>query len=326
MSEKDNQVVTLSEGGREVSFKIYQDVYNSVTGKTEKLVRTYFDTFHVKLADYENLQAQLAQTIEQYDCKISNLNVLVRFSDGTMERFSGIERFAMQACSRNVCIESVDFQYDFLFLLPGTQEPKPYKLEIMLISAVEVEDGLERRKANDAERFMATNLGGHTARVDIDYVDLAVARNLESQVNDWFSKLSKSSYGWLPRICGKLSWSVDPVVRMVSIVACGFGGIYFLADNVTNQQSLFKALAVMFVSLPLVIYISSSLSSVLKKRFDRIKPRSLIELSAKDLEKSVELSGGTVQTLIGFISLTIISTVMGIGITYVGQILGFWQG
>jgi hypothetical protein len=319
----NSELIALDGTGQEVSFKLYQDVYNSITGKTEKLVRNYYGKFHVKLDDFDQLHNIIAQTIEQYDCRSSILNIVAQYSDGRSERFSGIERFRLQGVNRNACVENIDFQYDFLFILPGTSEPKKYRLEVFLISSVGIEDRLFRTEANDYEKFMNNSFSQNTGRIDISYIDLAVARNLEGQVDEWFRALPQTSYGWLSKLAQKLPRFLPFIVKFFGFLAFGISAKFLLLPMITDLKSMFTAVVIVIAAGFVMSYFTSVIYSPVRKRFDMIKPRSLIELSKCDREKKSSLDGTVLQSWLVFFGMIIVSILSGFASTVLGRFLGY---
>ena len=171
-SHSKNEVVVLSGTGQEVSFQLFQDIYSSLTGRQEKLDRNYFDRHHLRLNDFINLHSQLAQLIEQYQCKMSQCSVVVRYSDGRSESFSSFDRFKLQIGTRNECVENVELSYEFLIVLPKTKEPRTYKVDIFALSHIGVKERLEQRDASEVERRVNEDFTKISTRVEINYTDI----------------------------------------------------------------------------------------------------------------------------------------------------------
>jgi len=117
-----------------ISFQTYQDVYSRITGRSEKVKRLFFDKHTVKLDHIINLNHTIKQGVEQYTCNSSSVTISVEYVDGTSERWSGFEKFRMQAPTKSICAEAVEIEYDFLLTLPKLDDPRPYKLVIGLRS------------------------------------------------------------------------------------------------------------------------------------------------------------------------------------------------
>ena len=248
MDTPENEITVQStDGSREVSFQVFQDIYNSLTGKTERIVRTYFNQYHTRLSDFEDLHHRISQMMEQYDCKLSNIAITVRYSNSRSERHSSFERFKMQAPGRNSCVETIEFEYGFLIILPKTREAKNYKLEIFLVSGVGLEDRLRKLHADRTEMLIMRSMGRVTGRIDVDYIDLAVGRNIESQVDEWFLSLAKIGPNWFSKFTLAISDNLTIITRFLFLSVLSVAGIWYLSPIIIDMRSLFLELSAIIV-------------------------------------------------------------------------------
>ncbi len=175
--------VKISTGG-EVSLQVIQDVYNDITGRTERLGRYFFDAHRIEFSDIENLHRSIEALMEQYHCMGSNCSITVRYIDDKTERVSSFQKFAAQGTTRNECVEEFELEYNFLIILPKTNEARPYTLEVGLRNTMALPKKMENLQASDIQRRISFESMRLTGRMTIEYVDLAVARSIEAQVED----------------------------------------------------------------------------------------------------------------------------------------------
>lgn len=141
------------------------------------------------MLDIERLHKDFEIQLEQYDCTVTNCHVSVKYCNGKSEGFSGFNRFKLNGVNKSSPTENIDIKYDFLVLLPKTNEAKPYKLIVGIRSTLGVVQRLYESRASKAETNFFFQLERATARLEIHYVDLAVARSLEALVEDWYKSL-----------------------------------------------------------------------------------------------------------------------------------------
>ena len=280
----NEQVVVKTAGSGDVSFQVYQDVYNTLTGKKEQLNRMLFDYHVIELSDYENLHHLMEQTIEQYDCKISHCSVSVRNSDGRTENFSSFEKFKLQVGNKRCATEDVVFEYEFLILLPKTNEPKTYTVTIATRSTLGVVLSHKLNNATEAEKRMFYDLETGTARYSIEYIDLAVARTLESQLDDWYKGLRKN--GKRPRASfpGGVAEFVSLVVRVLGLVIVSVAVFLLLGDRINDVESLFKFGLVAYAVLATSNIVGIRTAFFIDKILRRLRPHSVVMLCQADFE------------------------------------------
>ncbi|ARE41498.1 hypothetical protein RGUI_3357 [Rhodovulum sp. P5] len=283
---KDNAEVVTGTG-RSVSIQVVQDVYNSLTSKIEHISQLFFDHHRTDAHAIANLHRIIEQTLEQYTCEASGCTVAVRYSNSQVERFSSMERFMAQGLNRNISTENVEIDYDFLILLPKTKEAKPYNVSVGLRSTLGVVNRFRIKDATEGEKNIFYELETGTARADIQYVDLAVARNFEAQIEDWFSGLPKSRQSAFGHLTKVLAPATPVVVKALAASASCYFSFAFLSDSVSDSHSLFTACLISFAAISASLAAASPLSVWAKKAISRSGPYSLVCLSEADkaLEK-----------------------------------------
>ena len=313
-----NEVVLLSDSGQEVSFQLYQDVYNSVTGRKEKINRPYFDSHHMRLGDLKSLHSHMAQALEQYVCEKSTCSIVVRYSDSRVETFSGFERFELQVGSRNACVENIEIIYEFLLILPKTKEPKTYRVSFGAISQYGLLDRMDITSASDFERRMLDDLTRMTASVSIEYIDVAVARNIEAQIDEWYQGVEKFEDGFWGRQSRRLSNYADNFVKFSGYLTLLVASWYLIVPAIQeNNASLFLSLAMFSVGVSLVTMLGFELGNWSSKFLKGIGVKSFIELSDYDRRTRLRVANTTAKAFsmfllanFGAIAVSLIATIL----------------
>lgn len=169
-----------------ISFKMAQAFYSEITGKSEKISEKLTKSFILTIENVNQLHKRVLQATTQYSVATANVDFSVAYKNDSSERFSSIERFITHAGNKGAPIEEVDINYNFLFVLPGTQKPQEYRINIRLISRmVKLEDLRERMFGMSVSMPLWQFDGKVTCRVSIDYIDITVANSLMSVIKTW---------------------------------------------------------------------------------------------------------------------------------------------
>jgi hypothetical protein len=317
-----NEVDVVTKRGRSPSLQVVQDVYNDLTGKTERTARIFYDSHVASLADLENLHHSIEQSLEQYDCKASNCSIGVRLCDGKSERFSSFSKFKTQGTNRSRATVGVELEYDFLIVLPKTLEAKPYKVAVGLMSGLGVIEGFKHTNASATEQSMYFELHSGTARLEILYVDLAVARSLEAVVEDWYRGLTKVNSSRFSTEIRKNSRWIPALVRS-ALLGSMLGFSYYLTHStVGTNANLYRAFlisaAVSGIALSFAVPVASRASRII----DRSRPSSAVVLSKVDQELLDAQKSGPVRAVLKVLGQGVAVVIMGLITTYVAIKLG----
>lgn len=191
--EKDSQVILGDETSQQaMSFKLAQAFYSEITGKAEKISEKFVKSFILTIENIEQLHQRIIQSTTQYNVVSANVSFSVEYQNDSSERFSSIERFKTHAGSKGVPVEEVDINYNFLFILPGTQKPQEYRINIRLISrVVKLEDLREKTEDMPFSVPLWQYDNELTCRASIDFIDITVANAFMSVIKTWNNALDE---------------------------------------------------------------------------------------------------------------------------------------
>ena len=106
-SEKEDNSSISVGNGRMVSMQAIQDIYNEITGKTEKLSKSYRNDHKTSFEVIEQLNIKIYQLYEQYNIIEKNCNVTLYHIDDCKEVYSSFERFKLYDRSSTSPIENI---------------------------------------------------------------------------------------------------------------------------------------------------------------------------------------------------------------------------
>lgn len=286
-NETEEQSSVSVGSGRMVSMQVIQDVYNEITGKTEKLSKSYRLHHQATFDDIEQLNIKIHQLYEQYHIFEHNCNVTLFHTNDCKEVYSSFERFKAYDRSSLSPVENIRLEYNFLIILPKTKRPQSYTIAVDVHSRAAIKQKAENEHGMPKRimRIFATK----TARLDIEYVDYTVARNFQTTIDNWFSALEQSKSGKLLEITQDYTHNLPVFLRSASILfLCAFFFLQFPSwfPSGLTLESLFKLSVLCFGSVFLLSGIASKIGASIGQAIDNIQPLSYVKLNRGD-EKSI---------------------------------------
>ena len=268
-------------GGESVSFQAVQSIYKSVTGRTERITRTVKTPYIFYLQNIDALHREVERALEQYREVASDLNIVARFSDGRSETFSSYVRFSAHRENFYGVTESISLSYSLLIELPRTQAVNHHTLSVIIISTLGENDRIQRDTPGSYDARTYLEDAHITLIYNIDYVDYAVARNLQAIVERWTTSVSEE---------------VDNTLHKVARLAAGgasaglaIGSLFVMLSFVLSRDITASSLALLHSELIrsvsyIVIgtMIGGFLGFLLERWFKHLRPASCIVATEND--------------------------------------------
>tara|TARA_B110001469_G_C9571435_1_gene283345 strand:- start:99 stop:1088 length:990 start_codon:yes stop_codon:yes gene_type:complete len=274
-----NTAIEVDDGDR---FKIAQAIYNSVTGKTEKLSRSFGKNYIITADDIKQLHMKCEQACSQWEILQKNSSITVHHLDDNKEIFSSTERFSVYDASRTSATESIVYESNILIRLPNVEKPQPYKITVRLLSKVSLMKRMESQMAPPP--FLRFFTAGNIV-TEVDFVDYVVARNMQSVIESWVDEIEiESKFGWIEKVQKYTHWI--PQVSHFSIVLL-FGVTLFQATpTILIDDSKPALLAQWLILAGTTLFLSGILARILGRMaesgIDRVMTISSIQLNKGD--------------------------------------------
>lgn len=174
---------------------------------------------------------------------------------------------------------------------------------------------MDETKATEAERGLFFNLDRGTARIELHYVDLAVARTLEALVEDWYRSLQKHDSEARRKVLD-FAASTAPVLSRLTVIGCSAVlASFLLTGNIGSRSELFSSGLSAGAALMMAGVISIPLANYLHKQVVRARAHSIIQLGEADRrlttqsrQGAVKKFGMTVLSWVGAVSLGLLTT------------------
>ncbi|MGA4349618.1 hypothetical protein ACI2VA_04345 [Ralstonia nicotianae] len=232
----DVAVVGESSASTQITIQTLQGIYNELTGKSEKVGKSYSRPFQIGFSDIEQLNKKIEQAHHQYNIVASHCNVTVYYVDDTRDRFSSFCRFALHNAGSSSAVESILIKYHFLVCLPKTKRPQTYTVSIRMASRV----AITKRMMSEfygAPPPIFRLMGNRTAVVDVEYVDYMVARNFLNIIDEWIKFLpaafENKFLNWLQR----RSHAIPRIARFFSTMFVG-STLLIIAPHFISKESI----------------------------------------------------------------------------------------
>jgi hypothetical protein len=320
--EKEDQKVILGDSTSEeaISFQLAQAFYNEITGKSERLSDEFSTSFVLTMSNVEQLHHRVIQSTVQYNIASANASFSVSYVNDSSERFSSIERFTAHAGAKGVAIDEIDLNYNLLVILPKTNKPQEYRINIKLVSRTAK---IENIKSDIAELPVSIPLAQFeskfTCRVSIDFVDVTVANSFMSVIKSWNDCLETTDFNEFIRVIRRFSdWF--PVMCQYGLLLMGSYFTYsaiesFFKIPTPESTAIFLLFAALFNFLLFKVGLFIGRRS--ERHLDQTYQMSYINFSgadaklAKDSIKSVK---GSVIKSFAYVIGSVILGVMSSGI------------
>jgi len=212
--------VEYDDFGREtpISAKLYQAIYNQITGKTERLGQVIHLVAVTTGSALGQLHTKIAQVLSQYNVIAKSNSVSVYHQNASRELFSSFERFRTYDPSKLEPVSRLVLKYNFSILLPDLQRPQNYALTVQINSGLSnFLDNSEKFPFDFAASYLLRY--HHDFVINIDYVDYIVARNVLDTVTNWTKSNETNEPGKLHKFLEKHEGLISDAFRYLMIGA-----------------------------------------------------------------------------------------------------------
>lgn len=284
-SEFSGEVQVDVGGGVSVSMQTVQQIYNEITGRTERLVRTFTENHLTSFEDLKQLDIKIQQLCEQYHIVSRNTSVTLFHVDDQKQTFSSFERFELFDRTTLSPIENIQLEYNFLIVLPHVRKPQSYKIEINIQSRAAIQHRAEKEQGFH-RRFLLDMVADKTAHLEIEYVDYTVARTFQGVIDGWFKGLKQSkqnkTVAWVKKYTEHFPFAFRLISAAVVFAICVWHYRLALSASPSSGGLLYVAAVVTFGSMFFVSAIAQKLGAICETAVSRLRPVSYIKLTRGD--------------------------------------------
>lgn len=177
--------VCVGDNSVPVPFKVYQDIYHQVTGRTEQIRKRYSQNLLIDLSEVEQLHHKIMQLCDIHNIVAKNEVVSVFHDKERKEQFTSFERFKLYNANSPSPTVNFVLKYNFSIVPAGIEKPQEYVVTIRLTSRVAMLQQIESEAPPFVRGRVFGFIIGNTAEVTVEYADYVVARGFIEAFDEW---------------------------------------------------------------------------------------------------------------------------------------------
>ncbi|WP_435978630.1 hypothetical protein [Psychrobacter sp. DM4] len=202
--------------------KIYQDIYHQITGRTEKISKTYDDNLLVSFEEVKQLHIKILQIKDIHEILAQNETITIFYAGDRKEIFTSFARFEKYNSSNTKPTVSLILKYNFSLLLAGTSAPQEYVITIKLSSRLSIIESLEEKKPRFIPQGLINAFTSDTAEINVEYVDYLVASTYLHSFDEWITGCPTNPSNKILIRAQSLSHYIPRIIQLAIIIVCVF--------------------------------------------------------------------------------------------------------
>lgn len=281
----DEQEATVEKDKSIASWQQWQEMYKTITHKSDTL-RSFFDKPNeYKMTDIEELHNKIVQIGLTYPCEKETHNITVTYANKNQHIYENFNGFKAKAASATTdAIMVITATYNFLIRHPQTKNPHSYRIVINISSSAAEYESISK-SSSVGFKFIIRVLEGPLANASIEYVDYAIAQNFMNNISQWFSsRKNASNNNFLLTLIQKNSEYIPIASKNIFTFLYAYLiakiMIYFQLYNNVRELSLFAIFSI--CSGLFVREIFKKVGRSLERRIDKISKFSYIKITSGD--------------------------------------------
>ncbi|WP_447955984.1 hypothetical protein [Vreelandella sp. EE7] len=305
------QVILGDEGSQQaMSFKLAQAFYNEITGRSERLKEDFNSSFILTMDNIQQLHHRILQSTSQYNVATANASFSIEYLNESSERFSSIERFVAHAGSKGIAIEEVNISYNILVILPQTEKPQEYRINISLISRCAKLEKMKKDIENLPVSIPMWQFESKvTCRASIDFVDISVANAFMSVIKSWNDCLEVTEMNYALKKIRPFSNFLPAICKYGLLVVGAYYTYNALNDffQAPSSESTAKFVLLAILLNYVLLRLGNFIGQKSEKHLDKIYQLSYIKLSGADVKLAKDSSSSfrsSVTISLGYLALT----------------------
>lgn len=298
-----------------ISFKIYQDIYHQITGKTEEISKKYSRSILIEFSDIEQLHHKVMQLREIHNVVACNETITIFHDAERKENFTSFEKFRLYNSSSNSPTTSVVLQYNFSIIPSGLNTPREYVIKVRLVSRA----ALAAQMAGEIPSYMRgrilSMLTENTAEIKIEYSDYIVARGYLEAFDEWILGCNHTEKSNLVKILQRKSHLFKLTVPMVLIAILTYFANAAIPDffGIGKNSQYAARFLVMYASAAyFAVALGAYLGSFMENAIDSYPILSYIKINKGDESLIREFRSGTTPVVLKFLLGAVLTVVLGV--------------
>lgn len=287
-SAEDDVVKANVPTSRELdkSIQLYQQIYQHITGTTEKTKYTCSDNLLIDLDEIKQIHNKINQLCDMHHIISSNETVTVLHSKDRKEQFTSFEKFVLLSGANASPTTNVILKYNYAICPANTNKPNHYVITVRLTSRIAMQKEMEESAPPFIRGRIVTFMIADAAEITVEYADYIVARSFVEAFKDWSDGCKRVSQKT------SLIQKIQPFSHFVPLVmkflfsVLVFIYTYIYVDKYINlgggNELLVKFLMLSFGGFFIIPSIAKYLGRNIEMLIDRYTPLSYIILNKGD--------------------------------------------
>lgn len=309
-NNRANNHIEITDNSSSITPKIYQDIYHQITGRTEKISKTYDDNLLISFEEVKQLHFKILQLKDIHNVIAQNESISVFYAGERKDVFTSFERYEKYNSSNSKPTVSLLFKYNFSLLLAGTSAPQEYVITIKLLSRLSALEDLEENKSRYIPQRLMSFLTANTAEIDVEYVDYLVAKTYLQLFNEWLEGCpSNPNFKFIAWV-QKHSHYIPRIVQLIIVLI----SLKYYDEYISTLPSSFnhewgRFFLYSLISFFILVRLALIIGVKIERYVDSLQPLSYLELNNGDknlVSKATTFRNKTYSKIFFQIILTII--------------------
>lgn len=288
-------VLSVGSGNDLVSFKLYQDIYHQITGKTEQINQKFSKNLLIEFSDIEQLHMKMMQVREVLNVLACNETITIFHDNERKESFTSFERFRQYNSSSVSPTTSLALQYNFSIMPGGLTQAREYTIAIRLASRVALADQMEK----DVPSFMRGRLlnlvSDNTAEITIDYSDYVVARGFLEAFSEWVKGCNHTQKPKFISVLQSYSHHFHSLIPILLMLLLSYYSLAFVTEffsGAVDQVKYARFLVVYGSGAYFTVVLGTMVGRLIERSIDSYPVLSYVKLNKGDEQLIAKFNGG----------------------------------
>lgn len=268
------------------SLKIYQEIYQHITGRSEKITQSCSDNLVIDLDEVKSIHNKINQLCNVHRVVSRNEHVTVFHTKERKEQFTAFHQFELYSSATTSPTTIVILKYNFAILPSGSRTPNNYIITVKLTSKIAMQQQMEDEAPPFIRGRLITFMVSDAAEISVEYADYVVARGFIEAFNEWTNGCQRSTTGnsvpqYLQLISHHIPITLKCIFAIIILAIAYFGvGDYLKIETPYETKAQFF---ILFFSCFFVIPEAARiLGSRIERAIDNYVPPSYLLLNKGD--------------------------------------------
>lgn len=237
-----------------VSMKVYQAVYNQLTGRTETLSQKFKENLLIDFDEIQQLHHKVAQMCDVHNVIAQNLVITVLHDEERKEQFTSWDRFAAYNAGSASPTANVILKYNFSIMPAGISRPQEYVVTVRLTSRAAALRDFEKEAPHFMQgRFVSFLTEVAPVDLKVEYVDYVIARGFNEAVAEWVKGCSSVPPNRFLKFAQRWTHLMPGSLRTLTLLAYGSVALYYLPAYFSGGDSLAQARFVLLFTIATLV-------------------------------------------------------------------------